>query len=121
LVDALQLLFVDPAGMQSAQLVVSDCWPEGGAVLPAAHPTIARGQVPEARLKVPRSAAFAEVFSVYSSAMARGTDKTPMVIEVLRGRLGRTPGEPTAMAPRPLLPGPALCCLTSSSAGSTTP
>jgi len=121
LVDALHLLFVDLAGMQSAQLVVSDCWPEGGAVLPAAHPTIAREQVPEARLKVPRFAAFAEVFSAYSSALARSTDKTPMVIEVLRGRLGRTPGEPTAMAPRPLLPGPALCCLTPSSAGSTTP
>ncbi|HCS91276.1 MAG TPA: integron integrase, partial [Chromatiaceae bacterium] len=44
-----------------------DYWREAGAVLPADPPTIARGQVPEARLAVPKFAASAEVFPVLTS------------------------------------------------------
>jgi integron integrase len=66
-VDALQLLLVDLAGVKAAQLVDWDYWREAGAVLPADHPTIAREQAPEARLADPKFAASAEVFPVLTS------------------------------------------------------
>ena len=64
LVDALQLLLVDLADVKSAQVVDWDSWREAGAALPADHPTIAREQAPEARLKGSKFAASAEAFPI---------------------------------------------------------
>ncbi len=67
LVDALQLLLVDLADVKAARVVDWDYWREAGTVLPADHPTIAREQAPEARLKAPKFASSAEVFPVLTT------------------------------------------------------
>ena len=67
LVDALQLLLVDLAEVEAARVVDWDDWREAGTVLPADHPTIAREQAPEARLKAPKFASSAEVFPILTS------------------------------------------------------
>ncbi len=67
LVDALQLLLVDLADVKAARVVDWDYWREAGAVLPADHPTIAREQAPEARLRDPKFAASAEAFPVLAT------------------------------------------------------
>ena len=67
LVDALQLLLVDLADVKSARVIDWDYWREAGAALPADHPTIAREQAPEARLKEPRFASSAEAFPILTT------------------------------------------------------
>ena len=71
MVDALQLLLVELADVKSAQVVDWDYWRKAGAVLPADHPTIAREQAPEARLKAPKFASSAEVFPILASPVRR--------------------------------------------------
>mgnify|MGYP006267597963 CR=1 FL=1 len=67
LVDALQLLLVDLADVKAARVVDWDYWREAGPALPADHPTIAREEAPEARLKDPKFAASAEAFPVLAT------------------------------------------------------
>ena len=51
LVDAIQLLLVDLAQVQEAKLVDWDSWKEAGQSLAPHHPTIAREQPPDARIR----------------------------------------------------------------------
>jgi integron integrase len=67
LVDALQLLLVDLANVKAAKVVDWDYWREAAAALPADHPTIAREQAPEARLKDPKFASSAEAFPILTT------------------------------------------------------
>ncbi len=67
LVDALQLLLVELADVKAARQVDWDYWREAGAALPADHPTIAREQAPEARLRAPKLAASAAGFPILAT------------------------------------------------------
>jgi len=67
LVDALQLLLVDLADVKAARVVDWDYWREAGAALPPDHPTIAREQAPEARLREPKFAASAEQLPILTT------------------------------------------------------